>query len=148
MPGMKYHMDRDTFGTVRGINEGEDTFAGLCLGCHKKEQLTGAHESGAVHRTVKGWGSNNEHSFPCSKCHQAHNSGLPRLMQTNCFEKGPAGLRDSSDPTRSPFKKGPGTDSSAGSSQQPGRMVGCHVKQFGRAGSSPQSGNWKEVAPW
>jgi len=148
LQGMKYHMDRDTFGNARGINEGEDKFAGLCLGCHKKENLTGTAASGSIHRTVKGWGSNKEHSFPCSKCHQAHNSGLPRLMQTNCFDKGPAGLRDNSSPSRSPFKNEPGANISTTSNQLPGRMVGCHVRQFGRAVSSPESGNWKEVSPW
>ena len=149
LQGMKYHMDRDTFGTTRGINETEEEFAGLCLACHKKENLTGATGSGAVHRTVKGWGSNNEHSFPCSKCHQAHNSGLPRLMQTNCFDKGPAGLRDNSLISRPPLKNDPDADSSIGNNRQPGgRMVGCHVTQFGRAGSSPENGDWKGVSPW
>jgi hypothetical protein len=35
--------------------------------------------------TTKGWGTNKEHSYSCSKCHQPHNSGLPRLLQSNCL---------------------------------------------------------------
>jgi len=44
-----------------------------------------------IHRAVKGWGwvegeDEREHSFTCSKCHQPHASGLPRLMKTNCLD--------------------------------------------------------------
>jgi hypothetical protein len=39
-----------------------------------------------IHGAVKGWGNNSEHANPCSKCHQPHNSALPRLMQTNCLD--------------------------------------------------------------
>jgi len=28
------------------------------------------------------------HQFPCSKCHTAHTSKLPRLMKTNCMDVG------------------------------------------------------------
>ncbi len=38
-----------------------------------------------LHEAVKGWGNNAEHSFSCSKCHNAHSSGLGRLMRTNCL---------------------------------------------------------------
>ena len=43
-------------------------------------------QHGAAVVLVHGWGANREHAFPCSKCHQTHNSGLPRLMQTNCLD--------------------------------------------------------------
>jgi hypothetical protein len=109
-----------------------------------------------IHRTVKGWGSNKEHSFPCSKCHQAHNSGLPRLMQTNCFEQGPGGLRESSGISWLPYKQdepAKGTrPAKKSSSPQNNKIVGCHVKQFGKAMSNGQKGNdngaWKEVTSW
>jgi len=145
MQGMKYHMDRNTFGDKKWITEDDTIFAGICLICHKKENLTGTTQSASVHKTVKGWGNNNEHSFPCSKCHQAHNSGLPRLMQTNCFESGPPGLRDKS----AASWQSTGKETQPARSGDPaGRNVGCHVKQFGKAGSSPESGNWREVSPW
>jgi hypothetical protein len=145
MQGMKYHMDRNTFGENRWITETDTRFAGICLKCHKKEHLTGTAQSASVHKTVKGWGNNKEHSFPCSKCHQAHNSGLPRLMQTNCFESGPPGLRDKSAATWQPPVNEP---QSMQTGDPSGKNVGCHVKQFGKAGSSPESGAWREVSPW
>jgi predicted CxxxxCH...CXXCH cytochrome family protein len=83
------------------VSEDAATFAGLCLRCHPKETLTtetSATPTSAtpwasverIHRSVQGWGWNNgetprEHSYTCSKCHQPHASGLPRLMQTNCL---------------------------------------------------------------
>lgn len=75
------------------MNEKDAQFAGLCLRCHKKENLTDGINKNTtfksldrVHEAVQGWGANNEHSFACSKCHQPHNSGLPRLMKTNCLD--------------------------------------------------------------
>jgi len=83
------------------VSEDAATFAGLCLRCHPKETLTTEVSVKAsetipwatperIHRSVKGWGWNDgeaprEHSYTCSKCHQPHASGLPRLMQTNCL---------------------------------------------------------------
>ena len=95
-PTIKWKLDRNTFSTNiynnSRISENDSQFAGLCTGCHKKETLTdGANRNTPVktldriHESVKGWGTNNEHAFTCSKCHQPHNSGLPRLMQTNCL---------------------------------------------------------------
>jgi hypothetical protein len=72
------------------ITHDESRFAGLCLRCHPKDQLVtdsaGWKSMQRVHRTVKGWGSNVKHSFSCSKCHNAHDSGLGRLMRTNCMD--------------------------------------------------------------
>lgn len=75
------------------ISEDDSKFAGLCLMCHPKSSLTdGINKNTAfktkdrIHESVKGWGTNGEHSYPCAKCHQPHNSGLPRLMQTNCLD--------------------------------------------------------------
>jgi len=43
---------------------------------------TGQALSGYVQTTM--------HQFPCSKCHAAHTSKLPRLMKTNCMDVGTA----------------------------------------------------------
>ena len=158
MKGMKYNVDQNTFDGNNRISENDVIFGGICLKCHTKENLTGESTVGQVHRTVRGWGSNKEHSFPCSKCHQSHNSGLPRLMQTNCFEQGPSGLRENSGVPWLPYSK-----SEDKSPTQDGRkivtqnasknkVVGCHVRQFGKAtavSSKEQEGHqWKEVTSW
>jgi predicted CxxxxCH...CXXCH cytochrome family protein len=94
------NIDRKTFGTVDGSSQGQpltlsedaETFAGLCLRCHPKESLTDGIDKNTpfksvdrIHETVKGWGNNAEHNFPCAKCHNPHSSGLGRLMRTNCL---------------------------------------------------------------
>jgi hypothetical protein len=153
MPGMMYNVDRNTFGAQKHIAEADQTFAGLCLRCHPKEKLTGTDEAGVIHRTVKGWGNNKEHAFPCSKCHQAHNSGLPRLMQTNCFEQGPGGLRENSGIAWLPYGK-QGTDAGSGKKPknaapvQSNKIIGCHVKQFGKAAADSKGGTWNDVTSW
>lgn len=154
---MSYNTDRNTFGEGQRIDENDDRFAGLCMKCHLKENLN-SNRTAAIHRAVKGWGANREHSFPCSKCHQAHNSGLPRLMQTNCLESGPSGLRDS---TAAPWfagKKEGGNRSVPRSQVVTGAkkavkeaVVGCHVRRAGTRASGPpgaSSGEWKSVNPW
>jgi hypothetical protein len=157
MPGMQYNVDRTTFGDGRSVAENEKTFGGLCLQCHAKEGLQGPSPAGKVHRAVKGWGNNKEHAFPCAKCHQAHSSGLPRLMQTNCFEQGPAGLRENSGLPWSPVKSS--GDASGGQNGQPSapaaktqkanrQIVGCHVRQFGRSSAKVSDGQWQEKMPW
>jgi hypothetical protein len=159
MQGMQYNVDRNTFGPERKIAEGAESFAGLCLKCHPGVKPTGETKSDRIHRSVKGWGMNKEHAFPCSKCHQAHNSGLPRLMQTNCFEEGPAGLRDNLGLSWLPEKKGDrsrsgGTQNPSASGQKKGTtsdLVGCHVRQFGRGGGAPprrDRGQWQEKTKW
>jgi len=156
--GVKYNIDRNTFAGNNRIAEDDETFSGICLQCHPKQKL---RSESSIHRAVKGWGNNKEHSFPCSKCHQAHNSGLPRLMQTNCFEVGPADLRESSGlpwlPERPGSKKqGQPTGSSNdvnSKSKTSGKVtvVGCHVKQFGK-GSSPANkkgaDQWQQKSTW
>src|SRR6185369_16104656 len=73
--GVKYNVYRNTFPGDRHITENDDTFGGICLKCHAKEKFSGDTKTDKIHRAVKGWGNNKEHAFPCSKCHQAHNSG-------------------------------------------------------------------------
>ncbi|GAB7026999.1 CxxxxCH/CxxCH domain c-type cytochrome [Geotalea toluenoxydans] len=87
-----WNSDRNAFNTNR-INETPKQFAGLCTRCHQQEKLTDGINKNTpwksrdrIHETVKGWGANTEHSFTCSKCHQPHSSGLPRLMVTNCLD--------------------------------------------------------------
>lgn len=160
MPDMRYNVDRNTFGDSGRVIENDDKFAGLCLKCHTREKSGGTTRAARVHRAVKGWGSNKEHSFPCSKCHQAHNSGLPRLMQTNCFEEGPDGLRENSGLSWLPDKregaelndqKPPVQGGAKNKSSGKAGVVGCHVRQFGR-GSFPatkQGGKqWNQKTTW
>jgi hypothetical protein len=163
MAGMKYFIDKNTFGPNGRILEDVDTFGGLCLKCHSKEKSGGKAKSDLIHRSVKGWGNNKEHSFPCSKCHQPHNSGLPRLMQTNCFVSGPAGLRENSGISWTPDKKGEVVTNIAKESKQPtstskskksgkGEVVGCHVRQFGGSSAAMPGkqgdGQWSEKTKW
>lgn len=163
MAGMKYFIDKNTFGEKGRITEDADTFGGLCLKCHAKEKSGGSAKSDKIHRAVKGWGNNKEHSFPCSKCHQPHNSGLPRLMQTNCFVSGPAGLRENSGISWTPDRKGDvpppkeskqPDSSSKNKKSGKGEMVGCHVKQFGGSSAAMpgmqggDNGQWKEKMKW
>jgi len=157
LPGMQYNVDRNTFGPDGRISEDVGTFAGLCLRCHAGVKPVGESKTARIHRSVKGWGENKEHAFPCSKCHQAHNSGLPRLMQTNCFEEGPAGLRDNIGLSWLPEKKGndlAGKSSGKSAAKTAARkteMTGCHVRQFGRVGMPGQkqdSREWQEKSKW
>jgi predicted CxxxxCH...CXXCH cytochrome family protein len=111
-----YHLDQNTFSmntatTKDGkpdwsitailsssITETAGKFAGLCLQCHQQTDIastttnTGWKTTNRVHNSVKGWGTiggnngNAMHSYTCSKCHVPHNSGLPRLLVTNCLD--------------------------------------------------------------
>lgn len=154
---MSYNTDRNTFGEGKHITESEDQFGGLCLKCHRKESFIG-NKGDSVHRAVKGWGANKEHAFPCSKCHQSHNSGLPRLMQTSCLESGPPGLRDSdAAPWFSGKKIGgnrvvsPSSPVAAGKKSPKESVVGCHVRRAGNRASGPPESSpnrWNGVNPW
>lgn len=155
MAGMKYFIDKNTFGGNNRIVEDVDTFGGLCLKCHSKEKSGGNAKSDQIHRAVKGWGNNKEHSFPCSKCHQPHNSGLPRLMQTNCLVSGPAGMRENSGISWTPDMKDQvklSTPSSKGKKSGKGEVVGCHVRQFGGGNATTRGGQgnsgWNEKSKW
>ena len=100
-----YRIDRNTFGGSSRIAEDDSNFAGLCTKCHSKQALLGRYSSSQspnsapwksverIHASTKGWGANKEHSFTCSKCHQPHNSGLPRLMQTDCLDYQHRGMK-------------------------------------------------------
>ena len=87
------YIDQKTFGGETRITQNDTHFAGLCVQCHSKANLTEGPDKAKswksrdrVHQSVKGWGVNDKHSFTCSKCHVPHVSRLPRLMQTNCLD--------------------------------------------------------------
>ena len=101
-----YHIDQNTFESVssnqwnfsstKRVTETVDQFGGLCLKCHPKSSIAPGTNSSwksmdRIHNTVKGWGTmggnnnNAVHSYTCSKCHAPHNSGLQRLLVTNCL---------------------------------------------------------------
>jgi hypothetical protein len=146
-------LDRKTLGTVDGSSRGVSNqlaesasqFAGLCLRCHPKDNLTdGVNKNNAfmsldrVHETVKGWGNNAEHNYSCSKCHQAHTSGLPRLMRTNCLDWTHRGNAESG---------GLAPRSYSANMQFP-QMYNiwpdCHETQTGTWNNQ----KWNEVTPW
>lgn len=86
------YTDQNTFNGSR-ITETDDQFAGLCLRCHSKGNLTNGTDhtwksQDRIHEAVKGWKTANgtiQHNYTCSKCHVPHTSGLPRLMHTDCL---------------------------------------------------------------
>ncbi len=155
-------IDRKTFNDLTGrtrITEDDTQFAGLCLRCHPKESLTDGSNKNypfnsaepwegidRVHESVKGWGSNAEHSFSCSKCHQPHSSGLKRLMRTNCLDWNHRGNLESGGVV-------PGWHNDT--EHYPrlrNRYQPCH-QSAGAAGGTESSGNflnqqWNDVTPW
>jgi cytochrome c553 len=183
-PVIKVNLDRTTFGSSTRISESDDKFAGLCLNCHNKANLTDGvkRNNGAagfktldrVHEAVKGWGVNSEHSFTCSKCHQPHNSGLPRLMQTDCLDHKHRGARPSGGVPWAADKQVQGTSyrgyaHSQGSEHRGypigsllgGRYSGteattaCHVGRYSPTYDSstpppqwPDGNLWNNVTPW
>ena len=147
---LNWHADRNTFNGNK-INETDSQFANLCLNCHPKQNLTDGINKNTpfksvdrIHESVKGWGNNAEHAYTCSKCHQPHNSGLPRLMQTDCLaykhrsnvvSGGSAGGgRDG----RFPFGYGTADyDASV-----------CHGGPTENGTNWPNNQNWNNVTPW
>lgn len=146
------YTDQTTFGGQK-ITENEDSFAGLCLRCHAKNNLTNAVDhtwksQDRVHESVKGWKTANgtiQHNYACSKCHVPHTSGLPRLMQTNCLNSTHRGRVTSGGQALSGsgkfgYSNGPGSGSFP---QGVGRYgVNCHP-----TGSWPDN-SWNRVTPW
>ncbi|WP_298272310.1 CxxxxCH/CxxCH domain-containing protein [Geobacter sp.] len=145
-----WKSDRNTLSTdvnnnSNRIRENDSQFAGLCLNCHRKEKLTdGVNKNTAfktldrVHESVQGWGANNEHSYPCSKCHQPHVSGLPRLLQTNCMDVNHRGGQMSGGiANRSGWRCGNWTGFPRGT----WTGLSCH-----NGNSTDQ--RWNDVSPW
>ncbi len=146
------HTDQTTFGGAR-ISEDESQFAGLCLRCHNKANLTNGTDhtwksQDRVHESVKGWKTANatiQHNYACSKCHVPHTSGLPRLMQTNCLNFSHRGQVASGGQAGSnsgvfEYSEGPYSGSFPRGVGQSG--VNCHP-----TGSWPDN-RWNSVTPW
>lgn len=139
------YIDRKIFGNASTrIAEDESRFAGLCLRCHPKEKLTdGINKNTSfrspdrIHETVKGWGNNQEHSYPCAKCHSPHASGLGRLMRTNCLNPSHRGeVTAGGSPTYGDEGRYPNLDGYTWPS--------CHESMTG----SWNNQQWNDVTPW
>ena len=160
-----YQIDRNTFdGSGNRITEDDQKFAGLCLRCHPKENLTDGTNKNTdfrtkdrIHESVKGWGENTEHSYPCSKCHQPHVSGLPRLMQTNCLDYNHRGYRESGGIASSSHQWGgqghgrywgyPIANIMGNSSNYRAQNM-CHTQATPNPAVWPDSNRWNNVTPW
>lgn len=141
-PASNYQRYNNLYFTPN-ITQTDQQFAGLCLRCHPKGNLTdGINKNTAfqsldrVHETVKGWGSNAKHVFSCSKCHQVHVSGLPRLMRTNCLDW----------PHRGNVASGGATPGYTWPSLDAWELGPCHETQQGGAATVRQK--WNTVTPW
>jgi hypothetical protein len=153
-----WRSDRNTFSTMtdntKRMNETDSQFAGLCLRCHKKENLTdgvnkntGMKTLDRVHESVKGWGANDEHSFACSKCHQPHNSGLPRLMKTNCLDWNHRGLVASGGTVNTSGWRCGNVQGFPRGGYTFNQGVSCHGDSDGLS-NHPTDVRWNNVTPW
>jgi predicted CxxxxCH...CXXCH cytochrome family protein len=160
-----YQIDRNTFdGSGNRITEDDQQFAGLCLRCHPKGNLTDGINKNTdfrtrdrIHESVQGWGENSEHSYPCSKCHQPHVSGLPRLMQTNCLDYNHRGYRESGGIASSSHQWGgqghgyywgyPIANVMGNSSSYKAQNM-CHTQATPNPDVWPDSNRWNNVTPW
>ncbi len=162
-----YQIDRNAFDGGR-ISEDDEIFAGLCLKCHPKENLTDEYVKNTdfrttdrIHESVQGWGENTEHAWPCAKCHQAHNSGLPRLMQTNCLDYEHRGQRPSGGVPWSSFQQEPEfaydeaytfrgypIGNVMGNSPNYKAQESCHSQAAPNPAVWPKSNRWNNVTPW
>ncbi len=141
---------------LTGVSEDATRFAGLCLRCHGKENLTdGATHTwksqDRVHEAVKGWKTANatiQHNFACSKCHAPHASGLKRLMITNCMNTTHQGRVVSGNPVLEGSdcwtfnNDGSMTECSQGSFPTGAYRQNCHP-----TGTWPDN-TWNRVTPW
>jgi hypothetical protein len=163
-----YRIDQNTFGpggnsvmnsTLYSITETDTQFAGLCLSCHQKQNLTNGtthtwKSKDRVHESVKGWKTANttkQHFYACSKCHAPHNASLPRLMVSNCLDyKHRSRVTNNANPITS------GSYNNRGSGKQPGsysaklgedgnttvnRTFKCHE-------SNDSTQKWNAKTPW
>ena len=115
-----------------------------------------------IHKAVKGWGNNKEHSYSCSKCHQPHNSGLPRLMQTNCLNVNHRGNRASGGQAWSAAKtsflsystgygfqyRGYPEGNVLGNNKSSLASISCHGGAANNPGTWPTNNLWNTVTPW
>ncbi len=169
-PYANYNTDRNTFGGANNrMAESIEQFAGLCVTCHKQEVLTDGinknqswKSTDRLHESVKGWGANTEHSYSCSKCHQPHNSGLPRLMVTNCLDASHRGKKaaggvpwaaDRQDgnahwqgPQHRGYPVGNIYNNAAGDGEA---LTACHLRRSNLpANPWPNENQWNNVTQW
>jgi len=90
----------------------------------------------------------------CSKCHQPHNSGLPRLMQTNCLNFNHRGNRVSGGqameiniPQGGEFRGYPEGNVMGNSASSPA-TTSCHAGAGNNTGTWPTNNLWNTVTPW
>ena len=154
LEGIGYHIDQNTFASGN-INESASQFAGLCLNCHTKGNLTDGvthtwKNKNRIHESVKGWKTANgtiQHNYSCSKCHTPHNARLPRLMATNCLNKNHKGRVSSN---ASPVLSGGGSGGTTCESGNPyncwagctGTAIGCSADYDGSGGGGAGSGRY------
>lgn len=165
-----YRIDQNTFGsgdnsvmnsTLYSISETDTQFAGLCLNCHQKQDLTNGtthtwKSKDRIHESVKGWKTANttkQHSYSCSKCHAPHNASLPRLMVSNCLDyKHRSRVTNNANPVTS----GSYRDSGYGSGRQPG-SYSARVGEDGRTTvnrtftcheNNDSTQKWNVQTPW
>ncbi|SNB46071.1 CxxxxCH/CxxCH domain-containing protein [Geobacter sp. DSM 9736] len=165
-----YRIDQNTFGpggntamnsTSYKIVETQEQFAGLCLRCHPKQQLTNGtnhvwKSKDRVHESVKGWKTANataQHSYSCSKCHAPHNASLPRLMVTNCLDSKHRGRMVAN---TNPVTSGSYRETGYGSGRKPG-SYSAHVgenadwynnKTFTCHENNSADQMWNTKTPW
>ena len=150
---------------MTGITQTDTQFAGLCLNCHPKSSLTNGtthtwKSKDRVHESVKGWKTADatiQHNYPCSKCHTPHNSGLPRLMITNCLDSRHKGFQ-----TNNTAAITSGTGSLVQCGPEPGPCYGTNdlflgttrlfwpgcTSQCTGVGNGRKPGNWSSEQFW
>jgi hypothetical protein len=146
----------ESFVDLTGVTEDAAKFAGLCLRCHSKGNLTNGTDHtwksrDRIHEAVKGWKTANatiKHNFACSKCHAPHSSGLKKLMITNCMNTSHQGRVTSGTPVLEEhncdtyWNDGSQTGCSEGSFPTGAYQQNCHP-----TGSWPDN-SWNRVTPW
>jgi predicted CxxxxCH...CXXCH cytochrome family protein len=154
-----YHIDQNTLGLTTKISESDSQFAGLCLQCHPKTNLTNGtnhtwKNKNRIHESVKGWktaNTNVKHGYSCSKCHAVHNAQLPRLMVTNCFDTKHRGrLANQASPVTSGSGRG---EEGSGSGRIPGKYTAKGNSNTLWGGASCHEGQdttqkWNTITPW
>ncbi|HLB25515.1 MAG TPA: hypothetical protein VJM83_04230, partial [Nitrospirota bacterium] len=92
-------------------------------------------------QSTRGYVQPGYHKFPCSKCHTAHTSKLPRLMRTNCIDVG--GARTG--PRHNTGYTYPNCDSNSTVGTGKWYMMECHnLKQE----NTPNGNGWNTKTGW
>jgi len=83
---------------------------------------------------------NQFHNFPCSKCHTAHTSKLPRLMKTNCIDVGTS----TSNPKHNTGYSYPQCGYGVSRTNQE-QMMECHNM---KKENTTSGGGWNTITGW